>query len=160
MGAASSLAARRAPAIIGGRLVPNIAVEDTIESSADVAWAKLADFGGLGAWAPGVTECKLEGSGVGSVRRITMGGMEIAERLESLDDAARTLTYSITEGPMPTENYLAKIVVTATGDGSCAISWSASFDAPGLSEEQAAGVAQGVQGSYQGMVDALKQAVS
>ena len=72
--------------------MPNIAVEDTIESSADAAWAKLADFGGLGAWAPGVTECKLEGSGVGSVRRITMGGMEIAERLDgAIDPRARLL---------------------------------------------------------------------
>lgn len=140
--------------------MPNIAVEDNIDASADKAWEKLADFGGLGSWAPGVTECKLEGSGVGSVRRLSMGGMEIAERLESLDGAARTLTYSITEGPMPTENYLAEIVVTATGDASCAIRWSASFDAPGLSDEQAQGVAQGVQGSYQGMVDALKQALA
>ena len=140
--------------------MPSIAVEDTIAASADATWAKLADFGGLGSWAPGLTECKLEGEGVGSVRRLVMGGMEIAERLESLDDAARTLTYSITEGPMPTENYLAKIVVTPTGDASCAISWSASFDAPGLNEEQAQGVAQGVQASYQGMVDALKTVVS
>ena len=140
--------------------MPKIAVEDTIEASADAAWSKLEDFGGLGSWAPGLTECKLEGSGVGSVRRLTMGGMEIAERLESLDSAARTLTYSITEGPMPTENYLAEIVVTPTGDDSCAIRWSASFDAPGLDEEQAEGLAQGVQGSYQGMVDALKKVVS
>ena len=140
--------------------MPKIAVEDTIEAPADAAWSKLADFGGLGSWAPGISECKLEGSGVGAVRRIAMGGMEIAERLESLDDEARTLTYSITEGPMPTENYLAEIVVTPTGDASCAIRWSASFDAPSLSEEQAQGVAQGVQGSYQGMVDALKKAVS
>ena len=49
--------------------MPNIAVEDTIEASADATWAKLADFGGLGAWAPGLTECKLEGEGVGVSQR-------------------------------------------------------------------------------------------
>ena len=89
-----------------------------------------------------------------------MGGMTIAERLESLDAAERTLSYSIVEGPMPTENYLATVAITPRGDAECAIEWSATFDAPSLSDEQAQGIAQGVQGSYQAMVNGLKKALT
>ena len=140
--------------------MPKINVEDTIDAPADAAWSKIAEFGGLEKWAPGVSECTVEGNGVGAVRRLSMGGMTIAERLESIDDEARKLSYSIVEGPMPTENYLAEIEITPAGDSRCAIRWSASFDAPGLEEDAANGIAQGVQGSYQGMVDALKKVVA
>ena len=57
-------------------------------SPADAVWKELADFGGIGAWAPGVVSCKLTGSGVGAVRAIEMpGGAVMEERLEALDES-------------------------------------------------------------------------
>src|ERR1035441_4266229 len=44
---------------------------------------------------PGVESCRVEGED----RILVTMGMEITERLVSKDDAARVLTYSITNGP-------------------------------------------------------------
>ncbi len=63
----------------------DVRIEDEIAGGVDAVWAKIADFGGIGEWAPGLEKCELEGEGVGSVRRISMGGMQIAERLEKRD---------------------------------------------------------------------------
>jgi hypothetical protein len=135
----------------------DVRIEDHIAAGIDAVWGKIADFGGIGAWAPGLDKCELEGEGVGSVRRITMGGMEIAERLEKLDEAGRSLTYSIIEGPMPVENYLATITITEAGDERSHILWTCTFDAPNLTDEQARGMAGGMEGAYKGMVEGLKK---
>lgn len=132
----------------------DVAVKQEFSSSADAVFKELADFGGIGAWAPGVVSCKLEGSGIGAVRSVEMpGGVVMEERLEALDDSQRTLSYSIIGGPLPVDNYLATIKVSEVGDG-CRVDWSASFDAPeGVPAE---GVAGGVSGAYSGMLAALK----
>lgn len=131
-----------------------IAVNAEFTSSADTVWQELANFGGIGEWAPGVESCKVDGSGIGAVRKIGMpGGVVMEERLESLDDAARCLTYAIIGGPMPLDNYLATIQVTQLADG-CRVDWGASFDArEGVPVE---GISNGVSGAYSGMLAALK----
>ncbi len=135
-------------------------IAEEVQASADAVWKVVADFGGLESLVEGVTSCKLEGSGVGAVRKIEMGGMAIAERLETFDEAGKLLAYSVIEGPMPTENYLATIKVTATGDKTCTLEWGAKFDTPGMDDEQAAGLAKGIEGSYRGMIEAVKKAAA
>ena len=61
---------------------------------------------------PGVESCESEGEGVGALRKIKMGANVVIERLESFDDDARTLSYSIQDGPIPVQNYLATIAVS------------------------------------------------
>ncbi len=131
-----------------------VAIHAKFTTSADAVWRELADFGGIGAWAPGVESCEVEGSGIGAVRKIGMpGGVVMEERLDSLDDADRCLTYAVVGGPMPLENYIATIQVTVQGDG-CRVDWGATFDAPeGLPVE---GICKGVSGAYSGMLEALK----
>lgn len=133
-----------------------ISVNETFEAKATDVWEKLADFGGLDGWMPGVGKCEVEGDGVGAVRTISMGPVKIVERLEAIDPAARSLSYSLLEGPMPLENYLATIAVSETGAG-CRVDWSARFDLPeGVAEEQ---VAPGIEGGYGAGLKALKQVV-
>ena len=130
-----------------------ISVNKELNASADDAWKVLADFGGMQRWAPGIEDARNEGEGVGMVRILTMpGGAVMHERLESFDEAARTLSYSIVEGPMPLENYLATIQVTETAGG-CRVDWGASFDAPEGIPADAIG--KGVEGAYSGMLEAL-----
>ncbi len=137
--------------------MPKIAVEEDYAASAAVVWKKLADFGGLASWMPGVASCDTEGDGVGAVRKLAMGPVEVVERLENFDDAGRSLSYSIIEGPMPVQNYLATISVRETGADACHVDWTASFDLPdGLTEEQ---IAPGLQGAYGGALKALKPIV-
>ncbi len=93
-------------------------VNAEFQASADTVWKLLVDYGGIGDWGPGIESCEVEGEGIGCVRAIGMpGGIVVKERLESLDDGARTLSYSIVEGPMPVENYLATIKVSEQGTG-------------------------------------------
>ena len=130
--------------------------EDYAASAADV-WQKLSDFGGLAGWMPGIKSCEVKGQGIGAVRTLTMGPVKIVEKLESLDDDARRLSYSLVEGPMPLQNFLATIEVTETSPSSCRVDWSAAFDLPeGLSEEQ---IAPGIKGGYGGGLKALKPLV-
>ena len=88
-----------------------IAVEADYAASAALVWKKLADFGGLASWMPGVESCETEGDGIGALRKVAMGAVQVVERLEAFDDAGRSLSYSIAEGPMPLQNYLATIRV-------------------------------------------------
>ena len=91
---------------------------------------------------------------VGAVRHVEMPGNTIMEeRLESLDDATTTLSYAIVGGPLPVENYLATIKVSANGSGS-RVDWGATFDAPAGVPADA--IASGVEGAYNGMLAALK----
>ena len=132
-----------------------IELSEEMAAPASAAWEKLADFGGLD-WMPGVEKVEVEGEGIGAVRTVSMGPMNIKERLEAFDDAGRSLSYSITEGPMPVENYLATIRVSESGDG-CRVDWSASFDLPeGVPAEA---IENGLNGAYGGALAALKKLV-
>lgn len=130
-----------------------IEVNEEYAASADAVWERLADFGALD-WMPGTASCKLEGEGVGAVRTIEMGAVTIKERLESLDADARTLSYSIVEGPLPAENYLATIVVSEKGGG-CRVDWDATFDLPEGVDEGA--IAPAIAGGYGGALKNLKK---
>ena len=135
--------------------MPEFVVDKVIDADADAAWKVLADFGAL-AWAPGIESCEVEGpDGIGQLRKVQAGPVQIVERLEKLDAAAKTLAYSIVEGPLPAENYLATVSLEAAGEGKTRVQWGARFDTPALDDDAAKAVAAGVEGSYSAMVDAL-----
>jgi carbon monoxide dehydrogenase subunit G len=94
--------------------------EVSIDRSPDEVWKLLRDFGGLAEWMPGVETCIVDGY----VRTIGMMGIEVKEQLRSLDEAARTISYSVVESPMGNlESHLATITVAPEGDGSH-VTWS------------------------------------
>jgi hypothetical protein len=129
-----------------------IKIERDFEASADRVWKKLGAFGELD-WMPGVGSVEVEGEGVGAIRRIAMGAATIVEKLEAHDNGARSLSYSITEGPIPVQNYLATICVSET-EGGCHVDWSARFELPdGVPAEAITGA---LEGAYGGALDHLK----
>ena len=117
-----------------------------INAPAGAVWATIRDFGGLGKFVASIAQCTVTGSGVGATRTIAFegGGEPIVERLESLDDAKRTLTYSIIEGELPFERYLSTIAVRELPRGGCEVSWSATFEPKGASEADVKTILQGV----------------
>lgn len=72
---------------------PDIEVVERIGCPAQSAWDLIGTFGGLARWHPLVTGCTVEGEGIGSVRRVTLGDWFAVERLEQRDPATRMLTY-------------------------------------------------------------------
>jgi len=84
-----------------------------IARSPEEVWAVAGDFGGIGAWMPGVESCVVDGDD----RILRLMGMEITERLVRRDDEARALTYAIVGG-VPVANHFATVTVVPEDGGS------------------------------------------
>ena len=94
--------------------------ETSINRSPDDVWKLLREFGGLETWMPGIETCVVDGD----VRTVGLMGIEIKEQLRNLDDAKRTISYSVVESPMGNlESHLATITVEPEGEGSH-LTWS------------------------------------
>ena len=134
-----------------------VRVEEEIEAAPEKVWEIVRDFGGVEKWSEGIESCEVEGSGVGSIRTLKMGAVEIQERLEHTDDQARSFSYSIVGGPVPVENYLASMTIHEADGGRSKVTWQGSFDPKGASEEDCTRLFQGV---YQGGIAALRKALA
>lgn len=98
-----------------------------LSAPAQEVWGLIGDFAGFDRWYPGVDRVErleLEGE---VHRHITLpNGALFLEKLEAQgDDYYR---YSIAEGPLPVENYLATLTCFPLEEGGCRVYWSASFD--------------------------------
>lgn len=113
----------------------------------------LATFDRLKAGGP-ISSVEYEGEGVGMVRRISMNGGQIVERLESHDADALEMRYAIIndDSPLPFEDYTAIIKVTDAGGDSCTVEWTGTFKALG-DEDAAINIATGI---YAGGIKAAK----
>jgi carbon monoxide dehydrogenase subunit G len=96
--------------------------EFEVPAAVDAAWAMLRDFGGLARLAPGfVTACTMEEAG--QVRLVTFfNGMQVRERLVTLDDAARRLVYTLSGGR--TTHYNGVVELQPLGPQDCRFSWT------------------------------------
>ena len=123
-----------------------VSMDTTINASADKVWETISDFNGMPKWHAVVETSNLEGSGVGAVRTLALqgGGPPVVEKLESMDKQTRTLSYSITSGPLPLEDYVATMEVRALGEGSCELRWSSTFEAKGAPEAEATKIVEGI----------------
>lgn len=107
-------------------------------------WDLVADFGGIADVMEGIDECTSEGEGVGMTRRIPMGKGAVVESLDVLDPDTRTLTYSITEGDLPFEDYSATMVVTEDATDACTLTWTGTFEPRGVPADKAERFASGI----------------
>lgn len=126
-------------------------IENVAAPAADV-WKILGDFGGIKVGGP-ITAFEMDGSGVGAVRTITMGGAQIKERLENFDDGAMTFSYAIINDdcPLPVANYSASVTITAQGDSACEVNWTGNFEPKGADEAAASDIVRGIYtGGIQG----------
>jgi len=113
-----------------------------IDAPADKVWAVLRPFQNMTVWHPAVSRSDREGAvgadAPGEIRALTIKGASavLRERLESLSDETRTVTYSIVEGPLPVANYLGTLSVHAdTLSGRSFVEWSARCDVTGGADE-------------------------
>ena len=120
-------------------------VRETINANANAVWEILGNFAGVQVSGP-ITSFEVEGEGVGSVRTIGMGEAKIIERLVAFDAQKMSLRYAIINDdcPLPVSDYSATIDVTATGDNACTVEWVGTFEAKGVSEEQASEIVRGI----------------
>lgn len=122
-----------------------IRVDRTLEVPAQRVWESLRSFEGVETYLPMIAHSEVRGRGAGSVRVCTtQDGGRIEERLESLDDAAMRLEYSIVNAPMPIDAYRSTMHVQAHGDDRCTVSWSCTFEAAPAAVEELRGMFTGV----------------
>lgn len=127
----------------------------TIRASAPDAWNLVGDFGAIGKWLPGVTECRCEGAGIGMLRRLRFAnGGSVVERLEEMNDAERFYSYRIIEGSLPVSDYYATIWVRPAYDApSCTVEWSGTFLPRGVPDSDARMLIESI---YQAAIDNLR----
>ena len=127
-------------------------VTRTLDVTPDALWRCVRAFDHT-PWVPGAAP-DIRGKGVGQVRIFARPNLQIHERLESVDDAARTLSYTIPIGmPFPITAYRATMTVT-DDRGRGRLAWSCTFEPDGVSADE---VAVGIQGAYRGMIDRIEE---
>ncbi len=125
-----------------------VKVSGEIAVSADKLWAVVRDFGNVG-WIPGAGNVKLQGSGPGMIRFLG-AKHEIHEQLEKVDEAGRSIVYSIPVGiPFPVTGYRSTMKVSDAGPGRARLDWSAEIEPKGVPEAQAVGI---IDGMYKTMI--------
>lgn len=123
-----------------------------VSASAADAWAAIADFCSIADWHPVIAECAQSEQDGKTMRTLTTGdGGELLEELNEMDDAGHSMTYSIIESPLPIADYVSTMAVTEAGDGAT-ITWSSTFNAAGVSDDEALEVMTGI---YKAGLDAL-----
>ena len=132
-----------------------------VNAPADKVWSTIKNFHDF-SWAPNVIiSCKP----VGDVSGDTAGAKRVLndafkETLIGVDDANRTMTYSIDDGPPPVskddvQNYVGNIRLTAaTIDNATLVEWSSSW------EGKENGCADFCQNIYVALLGDLKKSLS
>lgn len=135
-------------------------VHESIEinaSNADV-WAKVQNFGDLGAWNPAVKATKvIEGvnNKSGAIRVVTLqGGDTVKEKLITYSAIKHKYSYSILDGVLPVSNYRSTITVKPISNDKTKVIWHGHFQSAGASDEDAERV---ITGMYKAGLDNLKK---
>lgn len=164
LGVAAFLCGSAAPAQAAS---PELKATQSVEIAAPPAkvWGIIKNFEDL-TWHPAAkASSATDGSKVGSVRTLDLGGPKLVERLTQYNDAKMSYTYAITDDPnnvkvLPVTGYLSTITVTKAGHGSKVV-WSGHFHRADPAAKPAAGqddatAIKAVTGIYRGGLDALK----
>lgn len=123
----------------------NVSKTTTIQAAPDAVWETVRDFGGIHTYVEAITDATTEGTGIGTMRTLTMrDGAQITERLDHRDDQARELRYSIVQSPLPLEDYVSTARVQAKGPGVCEITWSSTFEPKGAPEAEVVELIEGL----------------
>ncbi len=126
-----------------------------LSAPAAVVWEAVGGFSTIGSWLPPIASCEADGDAVGAMRKLTTGdGAVVYERLDAIDDGARTYSYSITDSPLPLSDYRAVISIAEGDGGSSTVCWSSEFEPMGAPEADAVAVVEGI---YQAGFDALEE---
>lgn len=120
---------------------------------AEKVWSVLEDFGNMGWLNMADISIEVIGEGIGMVRRVSLNGQYIDERLESMDKQAGLLTYSIEECELfPFKNYLAQMTVEKINELECKMTWMSDFEEGNMPKEEAESM---MTFNYNTMLDSL-----
>ena len=138
----------------------------TINAPADKVWAKVGNYGDLGAFHPAVAKTEIKGgtnNTKGAVRLLTLGdGGTVNETLTNYDAAGMSYSYIITESVLPVSHYSATIDVNPVSANVTEVVWNANFArkdpsaTPAKGQDDAAGT-DTIHAVFKGGLDNLKK---
>jgi len=117
--------------------------EVTIDTSPATVWKLVGNFNAIDIWHPAVLKSELQGQAgrAGARRLLTLeDGATRIEKLLSYSAAQRSYSYSILESGLPVANYKATLTLAPAEEGRTLMIWRATFDANGVSDEQATAI--------------------
>lgn len=127
--------------------------ERVVPAPAGVVWSGLRTFAGGERFSEQIEKVTVEGDGVGATREVVFAsGDHVVERLDVVDDASRTLEYSIVSSSLPFEDFRSRMRVVPGGEESCTVEWTATFDAP---PERVDALRDLIQGMYDEVLENL-----
>ncbi|UVL91774.1 SRPBCC family protein [Pseudomonas sichuanensis] len=125
-----------------------------LDINADRVWQLIGGFDALPDWLPFIPQSALsEGGRVRTLKSID--GDTIIERLLDFNEAGRSYSYTILQGPAPVRDYQSTLRVVSAGQGA-RVEWSGSFVPVGISDAEASAMFATI---YQDGLAALKQAL-
>jgi len=146
----------------------NLTVEEkvTINAPASKVWAKVNNFGDLGAWHPAVAKTEITNgtnNQPAAVRLLTLqDGGTIKETLTAYSVPGMSYSYVINEGVLPVSQYASTIQIKPINSGSSEVIWSGNFKRKDLSATPASGqddeaATKTIHAVYRGGLDNLKK---
>jgi hypothetical protein len=130
----------------------------TIGVPIDAVWQVISDFGAGATYLAMVTHCTPQGAGTGALRTLTyLDGSVIVERLESVDEAAHSLSYSLLSDT-PFGACQTTMALQTLGPDQAELTWSASFQPTSLPANEALSLMEGLlAGNCQGLRQLLER---
>lgn len=127
-----------------------------LNTDADKVWQLIGGFDSLPDWLPFIPQSALsEGGRVRTLKSVD--GDTIIERLLDFNEAGRSYSYTILQGPAPVRDYQSTLRVAAGSDGKGArVEWFGSFTPEGISDAEATTLFTGI---YVDGLAALKQSL-
>lgn len=125
-----------------------VEVRRSVEVAAppDEVWAAIGDVCAIADWHPVIASCLPEPQGDTLYRVLeTEDGGILREHMIEIDEATRSQTYSILEGPLPVDGYRSTLsVAPGSEEGRSVILWRSEFTARDVPDEEAAAIIAGI----------------
>lgn len=97
----------------------------TVPGDAQSVWAIVGNFGGFQAFIPSLDSIEVTGTGPGPVRRkLFKDGNVVIEQLNSRDDHALFMTWTLIHTSLPVGRLWAAMSVVPEGDNYCIATWT------------------------------------
>jgi uncharacterized protein YndB with AHSA1/START domain len=137
-------------------MTTTVVIDKQLRASAQKVWAAIESVGGLDRWFPIIEACRVEGSGEGALRVLTLAGGagEMHDRIVEVAPRERRLRYHRTHHPFPASDYFGTVEISDSGLEASRLVWTVRFEA---APENAAAVRDLVHNAISDGVDGLER---
>jgi hypothetical protein len=130
------------------------AITKKLNTTTAKAWEAIRNIEGLDRWFPIIKSCRVEGSGIGARRYMTLEGGQITDLIEAVDEDRKRFVYLRTTSPFPVTHYRGTVEIFDSYDGQAVLSWTIDFESK---PEDSEAVATLVKGAISDGIDGMER---